>query len=210
MEQEQYDVFISYSRKDTAIADEICKAFDLAGISYFIDRKGLPGGFEFPEELAKAILNSDIMLFLASNNSYSSKFTNNEITFAFNEKEKGSILPYIIDESQLPITLRFIFAGVNIRNIKEHPISSILVDDILQLLGKDRRPSKDFPNSVNQENISASQEKEQLLFDLGLSQGEEVSPLNSADTIIPDFSLDTLPTSDYYWEKFVDEIINGP
>ena len=51
-----YDVFISYSRKDTAIADKICKTFDSVGITYFIDRQGIGGGFEFPEVLANAIL----------------------------------------------------------------------------------------------------------------------------------------------------------
>ena len=30
----KYDVFISYSRKDTPIADQICAAFDRAGISF--------------------------------------------------------------------------------------------------------------------------------------------------------------------------------
>ena len=39
-----YDVFISYSRKDTIIADRICEAFDKVGISYFIDRKCIPVG----------------------------------------------------------------------------------------------------------------------------------------------------------------------
>ena len=37
----QYDVFISYSRKDTAVADRICQAFDAVDISYFIDRQGI-------------------------------------------------------------------------------------------------------------------------------------------------------------------------
>lgn len=50
------DVFISYSRKDTPVADRICRALDSAGISYFIDRQGIGGGREFPELLAQAIV----------------------------------------------------------------------------------------------------------------------------------------------------------
>ena len=42
------EVFISYSRKDSDVANRICGAFDNAGISYFIDKQGLAGGFEFP------------------------------------------------------------------------------------------------------------------------------------------------------------------
>lgn len=132
----KYDVFISYSRKDTAIADKVCAAFDRAGISYFIDRQGIGGGFEFPRVLAENIIDSQLFLLLASENAYASKFTNSEIVFAFNKKSKQSILPYIIDGSSLPLELEFTFAGINWRNINDHPIDSVLVADILKLLGK--------------------------------------------------------------------------
>lgn len=136
MNKNSCDVFISYSRKDTMIANRICDALDSQGISYFIDRQGIGGGLEFPEVLADAIVNCRIMLYIASINSYGSKFTNNEITFAFNEKSKGSILPYIIDGSRLPASQRLIFASVNIRTLEEHPIESVLMQDLCQLLGK--------------------------------------------------------------------------
>ena len=109
----KYDVFISYSRKDIAIANRICEVFDKYGISYFIDLEGIGGGYEFPAVLAEAILDCRVVLFLASENSYNSKFTNAELTFAFNEKPKNSILPYIIDGSTMPPALRFIFSSIN-------------------------------------------------------------------------------------------------
>lgn len=141
------DIFISYSRKDTMIAERICAALDRVGITYFIDRQGIAGGMEFPEVLADAITDCKIFLFLASENSYVSKFTNSEITFAFNEKQPNSILPYIIDGSQLPKKMRFIFSGINWRTIEQHPIDSVLVNDLLQLLGREaantpRRPTR--------------------------------------------------------------------
>ena len=135
-----YDVFISYSRKDTKVADLICEVFDKVGISYFIDRQGIGGGLEFPLVLAENIVSSKLFLFLASENSYNSKFTRNEIVFAFNKKEKNSILPYIIDNSLLPLDLEFVFAGVNWRNIKDHSIEKTLVSDILKLLGRETQP----------------------------------------------------------------------
>ena len=63
----KYDVFISYSRKDTSIAYKICEAFDNAGISYFIDKQDIGGAYEFPEILANVILditNHKILIFL--------------------------------------------------------------------------------------------------------------------------------------------------
>ena len=143
-----YDVFISYSRKDTAIADKICEALDRNNITYFIDRQGIGGAMEFPAQLADAICNSKIMLYLASKNSYKSKFTNAEITFAFNKKEIGSILPYIIDGSNLPATQEFIFSAVTYRNIKDHPIDTVLINDLLKLLNK-QKPSNPYPDNRN-------------------------------------------------------------
>ena len=141
----KYDVFISYSRKDTAIADKVCAAFDKVGISYFIDRQGIGGGFEFPRVLAENIIGSQLFLLLASENAYASKFTTNEIVFAFNKKPKQSILPYIIDGSSLPLELEFTFAGINWRNIADHPIDSVLVTDILALLGKPAKITQSAP-----------------------------------------------------------------
>lgn len=130
------DVFISYSRKDMAVADRICAAFDKAGISYFIDRQGIGGGMEFPRVLAEAIVGCRKFLFLASANSYVSKFTNSEITFAFNKKDKNCILPYRIDTEAMPLELEFVFCNINWRNIEDHPIETVLVNDMLEMLGR--------------------------------------------------------------------------
>lgn len=141
----EYDVFISYSRKDMAVADRICRAFDEVGIKYFIDRQGIGGAFEFPEVLAKAIVESSTFLLLASDNSYNSKFTMSEVTFAFNKKSKNSVLPYLIDDTPLPLGLQFVFSSINWRNIKDHPIETVLVDDILRMVGRTRPAPKSTP-----------------------------------------------------------------
>lgn len=132
----KYDVFISYSRKDNVIADKICTSMDKVGITYFIDRQGIGGGLEFPLVLAKAIRESELFLFLGSKNSYCSKFTINEITYAFNKKERNRILPYIVDSSCLPEDLEFVFAGINWRILDNHPIDTVLIPDLLKLLGR--------------------------------------------------------------------------
>ena len=51
-----YDVFISYSRKDSEIAGKSHKALDEAGISCFIDLEGISGGADFPAVLSEAIM----------------------------------------------------------------------------------------------------------------------------------------------------------
>ena len=159
---EKKDVFISYSRKDTKIADRICAAFDRAGITYFIDRQGIGGGMEFPIVLAKAITECKLFLFLASTNSYESKFTNSEVTFAFNEKPKNCLLPYIIDKSDFPLEMRFIFSSINWRNLIDHPIDTVLVDDVCRLLGKEKKlpyTSKESNDSTTKPHTDESAEE---------------------------------------------------
>ena len=136
-----YDVFISYSRKDSEVADRIAQAFETAGISYFIDRQGISGGMEFTEVLANAILESKIFLFLASENSYNSKFTQSEVGYAFKYKQKEDIIPYFIDNSTLPKGLDFTLASINWRNMSQHPIETIVADIRLKI----------GPKSVGQE-----------------------------------------------------------
>lgn len=138
MDNFKYDVFISYSRKDTNVVDEICKCFDNNNISYFIDRQDIGGGLEFPKALAEAILESKVFLFIASSNSYESKFTQSEVVFAFNRKQKSDIIPYIIDKSSFPPELELTFSAINWRRREDHPINTTLVNDILERLQRER------------------------------------------------------------------------
>lgn len=131
-----YNVFISYSRKDASTVDKICKVLDQHQITYFIDRSGISGGLEFPEIIVNAIENSDIFLFIGSKNSYASKYVSNEITYAYNVRPHNTIIPYMIDSTPLPQVLQFIFGNVNYRNIKEHPIQKVLINDIKTMLKK--------------------------------------------------------------------------
>lgn len=162
----KYDVFISYSRKDMVIADQICAAFDKAGISYFIDRQGIGGGMEFPKVLAPAIRESEIFLLLASQNAYDSAYTDREITFAFNKKRGEKMLPYIIDETPLPEHLELIFSSNNWLLLKVHPIETRLVDDILQLLGRPKmhKAETNIPRPFSHEtNTSDTDTKKAML-----------------------------------------------
>lgn len=111
----EYDVFISYSRKDTEVADKIHKALEAEGINCFIDRAGISGGADFPTVLSKAITESKVMLFIASENSYKSEYTLKELTFAVSNKGSNFIFPLIVDDSSLPKNLEFLLSNINWR-----------------------------------------------------------------------------------------------
>lgn len=126
-----YDVFISYSRKDSEIAGRIQSALESAGISCFIDLEGISGGADFPAVLSEAIMGSKVLLFLASKNSYASEFTQKEITFAVNKKGSTFIFPLIIDGSTLPQNLEFLLSNINWRVLSSsYKIEKHLVEDL--------------------------------------------------------------------------------
>ena len=126
-----YDVFISYSRKDSKVAEEICTALSKAGLTYFIDREGIEAGQNFPQVLAEAVDGSTVFLFLASQNSFRSRFTRREVTYAFNHKHSGAIIPYIIDGSEtMPPDLELMLGNFNWRRKELCPVEPQLIDDI--------------------------------------------------------------------------------
>ena len=121
----KYDVFISYSRRDTKVADAICDALSASGISFFIDKEGIAAGANFPEVLARTIDSATVFLLVASENAYKSKFTKAEILYAFNHKRSGCIIPYIIDDFPMPSDLEFLLGNVNWLFSKKTPMSAL-------------------------------------------------------------------------------------
>ena len=103
----QYDVFISYSRKDyvdeqknVIPSNEVSKikeALTQAGITYWFDEEGVYSGDEFARVIVKNIKASKIFVFLSTKNSNQSGWTASEIATANMLKKK--IIPVRIDDS---------------------------------------------------------------------------------------------------------------
>ena len=130
-----YDVFISYSRKDSDVADKIYDALTAEGLTCFIDRTGISGGADFTEVITTAILESKMMLLVASENAYASDFTLKELTFAVSNKGGRFVLPLIVDGSSLPKSVEFLLSNINWRTLSfRYRIEKELVDDVKQKL----------------------------------------------------------------------------
>ncbi len=107
MEQNKFDVFISYSRKDylddkkNAIPGNVVSivkdALTKAGISYWFDKEGLSYGNDFTDRIVSNIEASYILIYLATVNSNASPWTSREIACA---DELGKvIIPVRIDHT---------------------------------------------------------------------------------------------------------------
>ena len=107
MEDIQYDVFISYSRKDYVdenkhiipgnAVSEIKELLKDNNISYWFDEEGIYHGDTFAEKIATNIEKSLMVLFLSSYNANKSKWTSKEISAALHLRKH--IIPIRLDDS---------------------------------------------------------------------------------------------------------------
>ena len=124
----QYDVFISYSRKDIAAAETLCRALDEAGVKYWIDRN-MHGAVNFLSEITRYLRNAKAVLFIASDNSAKSEWTQKEILYAL--KQKKTIIPYRLGKFHFEENEELDFVFTNVQWID----SLEAVVDTLQKLG---------------------------------------------------------------------------
>ena len=111
MNKHNLDVFISYSRKDLSVVQEICRLFQEHNISYWIDKKDIHAGGEFLGDIVQAIKDCKITLFISSTNSNNSIYTAKEVAMAFNEGKY--IIPYKIDTSSFNRNLELVLCDLN-------------------------------------------------------------------------------------------------
>ena len=105
----QYDVFISYARKDYEdqqtkeiipgnIVARIKQLLDDNGLTYWFDEAGIYSGDQFAGVIADAIEQSMVFLYISTEASNESKWTINEIATAKHLDKK--IIPFRYDESK--------------------------------------------------------------------------------------------------------------
>ncbi len=93
-----YDVFISYSRADYKDPDTgellpnspvslVKELLDELGVRYWIDEKGIYSGSQFMNEIAEAIDQSRIFLFISTENSNKSQWVERELAFAVEQNK---------------------------------------------------------------------------------------------------------------------------
>ena len=101
----KYDIFISYSRHDSDVVNELVTLLEQEGYSIWIDRDGIESGEDFKEKIAKAIKESSVVLFFSSEHSNISDWTAKEIGIAV--KYKKHIIPILLDNSSFNETVEF-------------------------------------------------------------------------------------------------------
>lgn len=109
----EYDVFISYSRKDfdevSALLETIRK--EVPGLSVWFDLNGIESGDDFEDKIISAIDDSSYILFALSDNSLESEWTKKEVMYAKNTGKR--VVPVLLKGAQLKKWFLFKFGTVD-------------------------------------------------------------------------------------------------
>ena len=91
-------LFISYSRKDKAVAQRVAHALSIQGYEVFWDAE-IPPGQKFDAYILSQLEQSDAVVVLWSKNSIASDYVKEEAEYA---KNNSLLVPVRIDEAALP------------------------------------------------------------------------------------------------------------
>ena len=132
--EKQYDIFISYSRKDFDEVNAFVEMLKLRipTLDIWFDLDGIESGDEFSDKIISAIKRSKYVLFALSSNSDKSEWTRKELGFA---KGKGiKIVPVLLKGAQLQDMDWFLFefSGVDCIDI----IDTKQIDKLIKNLAK--------------------------------------------------------------------------
>ncbi len=176
-----HDIFLSYSRKDAAHADDLTARLRDKGLDVWIDRQGIEGAERWATEIVEGIRACSTFMVLLSPNSIESEHVLKELSLA-SEKRKR-LLPVDLAPTELPSSFEYALAG-----LQRVPISDF--EGILRAHqhGVERQKTKDDRKSLiilPFEDLSPAIEDNTWFAD-GLT-GELISALSKIKSLrIPD------------------------
>lgn len=96
-DKRKHDVFISYSTKNSDVANKICHILEQNDLKCWIAPRNISSGRNYIDEIASGIKSTKIVVLVYSKYSQASKYVNNEIKMAFSNNKP--ILSFNIDNS---------------------------------------------------------------------------------------------------------------
>lgn len=137
-ETSHFDVFISYSRKDSDFVKKIVDKLEESGLTVWFDQNNIDVGDQFKRHITEGLSKSALMLFIASSSSNNnSSWTSKEIGFA--NYKRIPIIPVRIDESQYSDDVLFDLVNIDhifLTNDNFDEGMSLIVKSINQKINK--------------------------------------------------------------------------
>lgn len=138
MEENKYNIFVSYSRRDIdrvrLFVDDIHAK---TNANCWVDWSGIEIGSQFTDIIIKALDKVDMLLFILSDNSMSSEFVKKEITYAMNTGKK--IIPVVIDGGKLRGWFLFEFGQIDYIDIDDQLQYNKLIGNLSLWYGEKKK-----------------------------------------------------------------------
>ncbi len=134
-------IFISYSRKDISKAKKIKEEIEkITSASCWMDLDGIESGSQFEDVIISAIDNARLVIFLLSENSMQSKWTKDEVRYAYEIRKK--IIPVNIDNCTPSGWFLFKFSGYDVIDYSKSYQKQKFFDDISEWIGDSEKPEQ--------------------------------------------------------------------
>ncbi|MEO6396287.1 MAG: TIR domain-containing protein [Devosia sp.] len=101
------DVFISYARADAIRADQVSDVLQQAGLSVWIDRRGIETGRAYDLQIEEALRGATCVVVLWSETSVKSDWVRTEAAEAY---RLGKLIPVLTDRAMPPLQLKSVHA----------------------------------------------------------------------------------------------------
>ncbi len=133
------ELFLSYSRSDSATGDRLRADLEAAGHHVWLDRDDIRGGEQWRASIANGIAAADRILLLMSPASLQSENVAREVSIA--DDLNKPILPLVLEDSEVPAEFQFLLAGVQTITFEGRAYKSAL-DELLRDLERPTSPSQ--------------------------------------------------------------------
>ncbi len=129
----RYDIFVSYSRKDSTRVQTIVNELQNNGYKIWIDKEGIESGDAFKAVIVKAIKKAEVFLFFSSIDANKSPWTVKEVNVAVYLKKV--IIPVKLDNSEYDDSVLLDLAGldfIDLTNEAKHDFAVSKLDKALK------------------------------------------------------------------------------
>ena len=137
----QYDVFISYSSKDSATAQAICHELEDNHIRCWMAPRDIPVGSKYASVITEAIKSSKAVVLVFSERSAMSPWVESEINIAFSNRKP--IIPYKIDKAHVEDYSEFYLMLNNRHWIEAYPDFKTRFAELVSVVSNIINPHKD-------------------------------------------------------------------
>ena len=181
----KYDIFISYSRKDSEQVLSVVEKLQERGFSIWIDKDGIVSGDAFKSIIVRAIKNSDVFLFFSSKDSNESPWTVKEVNTAVHLKK--TIIPIRLDDADYNDSILFDLVGLDFVDLVNEENRIGALDKLINTLRSKIAPEKE------KDKESKITSKKALFNVEGSKVGYDWLTINQRDNV-----QESLPIEDCY------------